>query len=55
MSQVISDRTDEKVFQNWIENMKRPSDIPYTVVDTSKPLASYMRKVIDYMKNEFIP
>lgn len=55
VSQVISDRTNEKIFQNWIENMKRPSDIPYIVVDTSKPLASYMRKVIDCMENEFIP
>lgn len=52
VSQVISDRTDEKVFQNWIENMKRPSDIPYIVVDTSKPLTSYMKKVIDYIENE---
>ena len=52
VSQVISDRTDEKVFKNWIENMKRPSDIPYIVIDTSKPLTSCMRKVIDYMENE---
>lgn len=52
ISQVMSDKTDERVFLNWINNMKRPSDIPYIIVDTDKPLESYVNKVVDYLEGE---
>jgi len=47
----ISDRTDETTFQNWIDNIKIPSAIPYLIVDTSQPLLSYLNKVIEYIKD----
>lgn len=49
---VNTDSTDEKTFQNWIDNMKRPSGMNYIVVDTSTPLSSYLGQVIRYIKND---
>lgn len=50
--QVVSDKTNEKIFENWINNMKRPSDMSYLVVDTSQPLKSYLNEVIEYIEDE---
>lgn len=40
-----------EVFQNWIENMKRPKD-GYLVVDTSQPFESYIGSVLTYIQEE---
>lgn len=52
VSKVISDRTDEKIFENWIENMKRPSEFKYFVIETSRSLNTYINEVIEYINDE---
>lgn len=38
-----------EIFQDWIENMKRPSD-GHLIVDTAQPFESYMDSVLAYLK-----
>ncbi|MEI5905738.1 AAA family ATPase [Bacillus spongiae] len=36
-------------FHHWVNNSKKPSDVKCLVVDTKKPLESYIHKVVDYL------
>lgn len=45
----IREISSEAVFKNTIENSKRPTEYQCLVVDTGKPLESYINKVINYI------
>lgn len=46
----IEEVTSEGSFKYTIENSKKPNDYPYLVVDTRRPLKSYLTEVINYIK-----
>lgn len=48
LSQIKEVKTME-AFQNTIENSKKSEDDPYFVVDTSKPLDTYIENVMQYI------
>lgn len=45
----ISEVLSEEAFTYTIENSKKPTDYPCIVVDTSRPLESYLYEVINYI------
>lgn len=45
----IREISSEAVFKNTLENSKRPSEYQCLVVDTGKPLESYINTVINYI------
>jgi predicted kinase len=45
----ISEVRSEKAFTYTIENSQKPTDYPYIVVDTGRPLDSYIDEVIHYI------
>lgn len=48
ISQLKSVDFDIEVFDNWLNNMKKPAS-DYIVVDTSKPIQEYIECVIEYL------
>ncbi|MCG7344679.1 ATP-binding protein [Sporosarcina sp. ACRSL] len=46
----ISEVRSEEAFTYSIENSKKPTDYPCLVVDTAKPLESYIDDVVNYIK-----
>ncbi|BCB05203.1 AAA family ATPase [Bacillus sp. KH172YL63] len=50
MASQIKEITSEDAFRHTIRNSKKPTNIKCLLVDTSKPLESYVDKVMEYIK-----
>ena len=50
MTSQIKEITSEEAFRYTINNSKKPADIKCLLVDTSKPLESYVEDVLEYVK-----
>lgn len=45
----IKEVISEDAFKHTIQNSKKPANVKCLLVDTSKPLESYLQKVLDYI------
>ncbi|CAN7278844.1 AAA family ATPase [Rossellomorea sp. LjRoot5] len=51
MTSQIKEITSEEAFRYTINNSKKPADIKCLLVDTSKPLESYVEDVLEYVED----
>lgn len=47
----IAEIASEAGFNSWINNSKKPERTPYLVVDSGKPLHTYINDVLTYINN----